>query len=699
MSHSPQALQDKDVLTKYRDGWQTTSRLLREGKSFSGHETNCAYLNCEGSSFANVSAVTGLDFLDDGRAVCVTDWDHDGDLDLWFHNRTGPRLRLMRNQLVEMQDGKQTHSVSVRLRGRQSNRDGIGTRVIVWLVGDDKPLSQTLHAGAGFLSQSSKTMHFGLGVATQVERVFVRWPSGLEQTFRNIDADCRLLITEGESSPQVEPLGSRNTALAESTQPVLSAEPRVRTVLSNRLPLPLLPYQTLDGQTQNVTAPKSDSSGKLVVLVASWCPACRSELLTLKKNTAELTRAGLDVLVVALDGQDVQRTSGVEQVQQFASELELAFEVCIANSDFLRKLDLAQHVVLNRSPQLSVPLNLLMDRDGALAFIYRGPVEITTLLADVRQLDCTPRERRKAAVPFAGTWTTTPRQMLMRAVGRLFAENGFDDDELRYQQMETEMLERQRRLATSKEARQQLDSLYAAENYSVGVALMAKNEPAAAAEYFARAVDVDPKHVNAMVNLSVCYAQQQKSVEAIRMLERAIAVDADSVPARINLGNALSRSGRFAAAVQHYTHVVGLGKATSLVHSRLARALLEVGEVKKGATQLELAIQSGATDAATLVSLAWIKATSPDNSLRDGDRALELAMQIIDRRLGPPALAFDILGAARAEQGDFEGAAGAARKAVALMGGGASELREQIERRAVGYAKRKPHRDGDGKYP
>ena len=49
-------------------------KLLREGHSFSGHERNCAFLNCHPSSprFANVSAVTGFDFPDDGRAAAFS---------------------------------------------------------------------------------------------------------------------------------------------------------------------------------------------------------------------------------------------------------------------------------------------------------------------------------------------------------------------------------------------------------------------------------------------------------------------------------------------------------------------------------------------------------------------------------------------------------------------------------------------------
>ena len=79
------------------------SRMMHEGRSFSSHERNCVYLNtgsapAGGGRFANISAISGLDFPDDGRAVALVDWDHDGDLDMWISNRNAPRLRLMRNE-------------------------------------------------------------------------------------------------------------------------------------------------------------------------------------------------------------------------------------------------------------------------------------------------------------------------------------------------------------------------------------------------------------------------------------------------------------------------------------------------------------------------------------------------------------------------------------------------------------------------
>jgi hypothetical protein len=73
--------------------------------------------------------------------------------------------------------------VAFRLRGTRSNRDAIGALVTVH-VGREVMVRQ-VHGAGGYLSQSSKTAHFGLGDRTRVDRVEVRWPSGTRQTINS----------------------------------------------------------------------------------------------------------------------------------------------------------------------------------------------------------------------------------------------------------------------------------------------------------------------------------------------------------------------------------------------------------------------------------------------------------------------------------------------------------------------------------
>ena len=187
MSRSPRARESRDSFSEYRLAWQAAATLIRSGHSFSGRERNCVFLNCRNDSFANISAVSGLDFKDDGRAIAVTDWDLDGDLDVWLHNRTGPRLRFMRNQTIQGERTAHANFVAIGLEGTSSNRDAIGARVELFVEDPQPPkLVQTLAAGDGFLSQSSKWLHFGLGPDRRTMTALVRWPGGDTENSRQL---------------------------------------------------------------------------------------------------------------------------------------------------------------------------------------------------------------------------------------------------------------------------------------------------------------------------------------------------------------------------------------------------------------------------------------------------------------------------------------------------------------------------------
>ena len=75
----------------YGNAWSDLLQQVRDGLSWSGRESNRCLLNDRFGGFADVSSVMGLDQKADGRAHALVDWDHDGDLDLWYRDRTAPR--------------------------------------------------------------------------------------------------------------------------------------------------------------------------------------------------------------------------------------------------------------------------------------------------------------------------------------------------------------------------------------------------------------------------------------------------------------------------------------------------------------------------------------------------------------------------------------------------------------------------------
>ncbi len=93
-----------------------------------------------------------------------------------------------------MNDGAAGKWLRVRLRGRESNRDGIGA-IIRTTTGEQKQM-RVVTAGDGFGSQYSRVAHFGLAAAQRVDELTIDWPSGKRQTFTNVRANQLLDIDE-----------------------------------------------------------------------------------------------------------------------------------------------------------------------------------------------------------------------------------------------------------------------------------------------------------------------------------------------------------------------------------------------------------------------------------------------------------------------------------------------------------------------
>ena len=397
----------------HRSGTQPNAvlqALMRSGAGFSAHERNCAYLNLGQAGFANVSGISGLDFPDDGRAIGVVDWDRDGDLDLWFKNRSGPQLRLMENRL-----GNQKEWVSLRLEGTNCNRDAIGARVEIALypTGADntpennfavKTLTKTLRAGEGFLSQCSKWMHFGLGMASEIEDVVVHWPGGGAESFGPLAPRKRYVLVQGRGQATPAP-----TTPTENLHPGPLMPPRLsqpnRIVLSQPMPIPTLPYTDAKGNVASIGA--GDGNFQLLALWSSQCAPCLKELKALGERRQQILDAGLDVVALCTD-QIALNNSNLRRVEQIMARLNFSGQYGFVEPQAMDQLQLINEWVYFRTSKMPLPISFLLDERGELRAIYRGPIHWELLASDmdaIRNND----SLRHWAVPFRGRWRLPER--------------------------------------------------------------------------------------------------------------------------------------------------------------------------------------------------------------------------------------------------------------------------------------------------
>jgi len=404
-----------NAVRNYADSWRATLKLVRSGYSWSGNERNCVFLNCTESSlsndvrFSDASAISGLDFPDDGRAVAVVDWDHDGDLDLWLRNRTAPRLRLMLNSTVQLAPA--TQSVSLRLIGTQSNRDAIGARVVLQFKNSNQSHSRTqsIRAGDGFLSQSSKLIHFGLPSTATIEQLTIFWPGAKPEIIRDITAGSNYEVTQGTG--QAEKRAHRSqVALTPKATKTLQPTAAARIIMPGRIPFPPM---KLASNTDRTSAPSpNENQPTLYVFWTPTCSNCRTELTELVQHQADVRKAGLNLIAVCLEGaksaNDAPEPPQRQEGDRFLAEINFPFASANITPESLDLLNDFQNTLFSRFPDFVVPLCMLVDAEGQVISIYRGSFPISTFLDDAQLVELNDIELRTLSAPLIGTWITQP---------------------------------------------------------------------------------------------------------------------------------------------------------------------------------------------------------------------------------------------------------------------------------------------------
>jgi enediyne biosynthesis protein E4 len=148
-----------------------------EGKSLSGYQQKRVWINDGAGHFTDVSQAVGYTDTHDGRGVALVDLWNRGVLDVVIVNQRGPVL-LYKNEV-----SPDNAWVDFELRGTRSNHSAIGAQVRLFWNGQEQ--LQQVSGGCGYSAQNQRRLHFGLGKNTRIEKAFIRWPSGREQTIES----------------------------------------------------------------------------------------------------------------------------------------------------------------------------------------------------------------------------------------------------------------------------------------------------------------------------------------------------------------------------------------------------------------------------------------------------------------------------------------------------------------------------------
>ncbi len=503
----------------YENGWNALNQLIREDYSWSGREPNVFYAK-NGGRYRDCSGVSGLDFADDTRTFAVTDFDGDGVPDLVLKNRLGPQIRAMQNGSAGARQ-----AIAIRLTGTESNRDAIGARVEV------NGQVQFLSAGSGFLSQHSKTLHFGLA-GKPAAQVKITWPSGVAAKFEDLEPGYVYSIVEGSHEPK-------------------------RTAFRPRKPLPA---SALQGRND---------------------PEFGDTWLLDPVPTPDRRKAGFVVLHA---GERPQIPAGVP--------VELV-DLSKEKPDVAAAYSLLRRYIFEYRRDLAVPLALLVDEQSRVRKVYAEVPTAAAMHADFARMGqshalalpfpgkyyLNPR-RNYFKLGAAFYWAGYPERALpyleetlrahpanwkaLQAVARIQMELDRDQDALRSFEQLIEMRRD-----------------YPPAFVGAGEVYAKLEDPPNARRMFQRAVEIDAKCADAMNQLGLLAAGANDLAEARQWFQRAIEAQRDHPGAINNLGVLYAKTGQPNDSIAAFRYGIKMNPDDDELYLNLARIYVTMGEREK----------------------------------------------------------------------------------------------------------------------
>jgi Flp pilus assembly protein TadD len=229
---------------------------------------------------------------------------------------------------------------------------------------------------------------------------------------------------------------------------------------------------------------------------------------------------------------------------------------------------------------------------------------------------------------------------------------------------------------------------------NLGIMLLQEGKVDDAIIHFRRVLASNPQLAKGHFDMGSALLQKEEPNEASGEFQKAVELKPDYAEAHNNLAITLFQSGRADEAINHWQRSLALAPGNAETHNNLAVALLQKGQIREAISHWQKALQFQSDRMAAQLSLAWVLATCPDASLRDGAKALVLAQhaqQLSDNR---NPMVFRVLAAAEAETGRLPQAVAAAEQGLRVASAaGNARLAELLQTEVDLYRSGIPFRD------
>ncbi|MEE2904291.1 MAG: tetratricopeptide repeat protein [Myxococcota bacterium] len=456
--------------------------------------------------FFQTAYVLGLDSLDDERAIVAADFDRDGDLDVVTSSLQ--RLKLFENRLPRQ------NFIRLKLKATKTHYYGLGAEVRV-RVGDTVQRDY-VKLTAGFQSQVPRDLHFGLGKSQSVDEITVRWPSGDESVFTDIDAGSLYVLTEGQKE------------LAEKT--IAKWSQSNANQMAKRKSLNIL-AETLTGQRKALA-----TSGVPAVINfwAPWCKPCKTELPDLEK-VSKRYRGKVQFIGVSVERE--KRKLVEEAIKNFG----LTYEQFVADDALVESY-------FGSDGEIPLPSTFVFSGTGTLVRVFSRPVtedELISTLSELADEQLNPEFVR----PITESYLIQGRKKEALSLLREAVASHPDNAQFLIQLGNVHLM-----LESPKDAIKPLvkatkvapEAHYAW--YVLGVAQKRLGQVKPAWRAFEKASSLDPKNIQYLMSLGAAQSSIRDFDAVVKTFRTVVELQPQNASAWINLGKAYAIQKRFEEA-------------------------------------------------------------------------------------------------------------------------------------------------------
>ena len=591
------------VSAEYELAWNAVNELVRSDYSWSGYQRNVFFSNNRDAgapdqqgSLSDVSGVLGLDLRDDSRAFALADFDGDGRLEFALKNRTGPQLRVLRNDLQGI-----GHAMALRLVGHTSNRDAIGA--VVTLESAGRRQVKRISAGSGFASQHTKELFFGVGSTTEPVSVTVRWPNGAKSHHERVPVDRRVTIEEGESALRAVAFAApRSSPTPAAPLPARPLQRTVNTWLAAPLYGPELKLQDIAGITHQLSTLRGKPA--VLIFVQPGCGESDMQMEALQREHGALRAAGLAVFAVS-----VTATNGVADAAPSDTN-DTTIPLLPATEEQIAAWNIQYRYLFDRRRDLSYPTTFLLDASGGAVNIYQGFIMPQQLIIDAKSIPLTPEARLAKAIPYPGPYfgNNITRDTFTYAIA--FVEYGLTDAAE----------------GALKQVLQQ-NPQYAAAWFNLGTLYLGRKQYAEAQHALREAVRLKPQDSDAWNNLGMIAGEQSDYAGALTAFRNSALANPNHLVAVENMMQIYQYQKRPADAQRAMQELVNKSPGNADLHLGLAMSMLGQSDTAGGKAELETAIRLRPDFADALNNLGTVLLQEGDSAgaLRAFDRCRQVA--------------------------------------------------------------------------